>query len=42
MKLKKCFKCGKYRLGEKCSKCGSELKEVGYKFIKIKDVEKSR
>lgn len=42
MKLKKCSKCGEYGLGEKCRKCGGEMKDAHYKFVKLRDVvEKS-
>lgn len=42
MKLKKCYKCEHYGLGEECKKCGSEMKDAHYKFVKLRDVvEKS-
>ena len=41
MKLKKCPDCGEYSLSEKCT-CGGETKSAHYKFIKIKDVVKTK
>jgi rRNA maturation protein Nop10 len=38
MKLKKCSRCGRYGLREKCSGCGSEMKEAHYKFVRLKSV----
>jgi len=36
--MKKCSKCGKYSLEGKCGDCGCETGDVGYKFLKIRDV----
>lgn len=37
MKLKKCFKCGKYTLKGEC--CGQKTKDAHYKSVRIKDVK---
>ena len=42
MKLKKCSKCEEYGLGNDCKKCGAKMKDAHYKFVKIRDVAKSR
>lgn len=39
MKLKKCKKCGKYTLKEKCS-CGEKSADAHYKFVRVRDVKK--
>lgn len=36
MILKKCPKCKKYSLKEKCKKCGEKNVSAHYKFVKIK------
>lgn len=43
MILKKCtnLKCNSYNLSSKCRKCGSETKDIHYKFLKIKDAPKN-
>lgn len=40
-KLKKCKKCKKYSIKEKCPHCNELLKSAHYKFIKIKDAPKN-
>ncbi len=37
MKLKKCSLCREYGLGEKCLKCGGEMKDAHYKFLGLRD-----
>lgn len=37
MILKKCDKCKRYTLKEKCPKCNTETINPSYKFIKIRN-----
>lgn len=39
--MKKCSECGKYTLKGICD-CGGKAEEAGYKFVRIKDVEKRK
>jgi len=41
MNLKKCEKCQKYTLKEICPKCKNKTKEAHYKFLKIRNAQKS-
>ena len=36
MKLRKCKKCKKYTLKDKCPKCDEKTSDAHYKFIKSK------
>ncbi len=42
MKLKKCKKCDKYTLKDKCPKCQEKTSDAHYKFIKVRDAPKSK
>lgn len=41
MKLRKCDKCKKYTLKEKCFKCGKKTKNPHYKFLRFNEGRKN-
>ncbi|MBR9701399.1 hypothetical protein GOV13_00590 [Candidatus Pacearchaeota archaeon] len=41
-KLKKCKDCKTYTLKDICKKCESQTTNAHYKFVRIRDVQKSK
>jgi rRNA maturation protein Nop10 len=41
MKLKKCDKCKKYTLKNKCSKCNEKTSDAHYEFENLKHISKN-